>query len=130
MALPAVVPLDAHAERRWRQVKQWQALLEPGSARSTSAVGVRPDRVALAHMRSLQALDGVLAGASQREIALVVFGSSRVHRSWYADGELRAQTRYLIRRGREFMTGGYTRLVTGTARRGTDRAALSDGGGR
>ena len=122
-----VVPAGATTQDRWNAVGAVRAVLEGLPTPKTSTVSIRPDRVALAHMRSLQALDGVLAGASQREIASVVFGPSRVHESWCADGGLRAQTRHLIRRGRAFMNGGYARLVTGAARRGTDRGALSDG---
>jgi hypothetical protein len=116
-AFAYVVPAGARIQDRWHAVEASRAVLEGRPFPGTSAVPIRPDRVALAHMRSLQALDGVLAGASQREIAAVVFGSSRVRKSWCADGDLRAQTRHLIRRGRAFMNGGYARLVTGIARR-------------
>jgi hypothetical protein len=62
-------------------------------------------------MRALQALDGVLAGASQREIAVVLFGSEVVTEKWHSDGELRARVRYLIRRASALMNGGYRRLL-------------------
>jgi hypothetical protein len=65
----------------------------------------------LLHTRALQALDGVLAGASQREIAVALFGANVVAGKWYADGELRARVRYLIRRANAFMNGGYRRLL-------------------
>ena len=126
-AFAYVVPAGARTQDRWNAVGTVRAVLEGGRIPETSAVPIRPDRVALAHMRSLQALDGVLAGASQREIASVIFGSSRVHESWCADGDLRAQTRHLIRRGRAFMNGGFARLVTGAARREPGTAIAGEG---
>lgn len=70
----------------------------------------RPSRTALLHTRALQALDGVAAGASQRELAEVLFGTEAVGERWAPDGELRAQLRHLLRRGRGFMNGGYRTL--------------------
>jgi len=64
------------------------------------------------HMRALQALDGAQAGASQREIASVLFGEEVVAARWGTDSELRAQVRHLIRRARAYMRGDYRRLVT------------------
>jgi hypothetical protein len=73
---------------------------------------VRPTRIAVMHMRALQALDGVQAGASQREVASVLFGEEVVAARWGTDSELRAQVRHLFRRARAYMRGGYRRLVT------------------
>jgi hypothetical protein len=67
----------------------------------------------LLHMRALQALDGVLSGASQREIGIVLFGPNVVAQKWHADGELRARVRYLIRRATALMNGDYCRLLNG-----------------
>jgi hypothetical protein len=72
----------------------------------------RPDRVAMLHMRSLQAIDAVTAGASQRSIAEVIFGTESVADRWHADSDLRAQVRHLIRRGRDLVDGGYRTLLT------------------
>lgn len=71
----------------------------------------RPSRGAVIYARALQALDGTLAGASQREIAAALFGEVRVAADWSPDGELRAQVRYLIQRGRALMQGGYRTLL-------------------
>ena len=77
-----------------------------------SASHVYPlNRTALTHARTLQALDGVYAGASQRDIAAALFGDHRVQSQWTSDGELRAQVRYLIRRGKDWMNGGYRSLL-------------------
>lgn len=67
-------------------------------------------RAALLHLRALQALDGAQAGASQRDIAQALFGLDAVVR-WQADGELRAQVRYLLRRAEAYMGGGYLALA-------------------
>ena len=71
----------------------------------------RPSRTAVTHMRMIQALDGRMAGASHRDIAAAVFGGHLVRRSWSADGELRAQIRYLVRRSSELASGGYWNLA-------------------
>lgn len=56
----------------------------------------------------LQALDGWLAGARHRELAVALYGKDRVARDW-ADPEerLRDQVRYAITRGRALMDHGY-----------------------
>lgn len=71
----------------------------------------RPSRSAVVYVRALQALDGTLAGASQREIATALFGQARVAEGWTADSELRAQVRYLIQRGQTLMQGQYRTLL-------------------
>ena len=72
-------------------------------------------RTALVHLRALQALDGIAAGASHRTLARVLFGAEEVTRRWTADGELRAQVRYLVRRARALRDGGYRSLLTPSA---------------
>lgn len=77
-----------------------------------SAMPVRASsRAALLHLRALQALDGLQAGASHREIAQVLFGAETVAKRWQADGELRAQVRHLLRRAEAYMHGGYRALA-------------------
>lgn len=71
----------------------------------------RPDRIALLHMRSLQALDGLAAGATQRAIAQALFGAALVAERWHDEGEMRAQVRRLARRGQALVDGGYRRLL-------------------
>jgi hypothetical protein len=77
--------------------------------RGQRAVGAKP--AAIAHLHALQALDGVHAGATHRDIAAALFGAARVLRNWTADGDLRARTRRCIGRARALMEGGYRRLV-------------------
>ena len=81
----------------------------------------RPGRAHLLHVRALQVLDGLAAGAAQRELAIELFGSTAVARGWQPDGALRAQVRYLIRRARALMEGEYRALIADNpvgARRG------------
>lgn len=75
------------------------------------AQALRTSVAAAVHLRSLQALDGAQAGASQREIATALYGVARVQRDWTPDGDLRARTRYCIRRARALMAGGYRSLL-------------------
>lgn len=77
-----------------------------------SAMPVRASsRAALLHLRALQAIDGLQAGASHREIAQVLFGAETVAQRWQADGELRAQVRHLLRRAEAYMQDGYRALA-------------------
>lgn len=56
----------------------------------------------------LIALDGHLAGVSHREIAIAMFGESRVARDWRDPGEhMRDAVRRAIARGLALMEGGY-----------------------
>jgi hypothetical protein len=73
---------------------------------------VRPSATELLELHTLQALDGVLAGASLRAVAAVLFGTATVAREWHADSALRARVRRLVRRGRGLMRGGYRKLVS------------------
>jgi hypothetical protein len=95
------------AGARWRAIEAQLAVLDT----VPTASHPRPSRTALAHMHALQALDGVLAGASQREVAAAVFGRQAVAERWYADGDLRAHVRRTIRAGKALMRGGYRRLL-------------------
>lgn len=89
---------------------QAQAKVLEGHAPAADAA--RPaTRAALLHVRALQALDASQAGASHRDIALALFGLETVVLRWHEDSELRAQVRYLLRRARSLMDGGYLALA-------------------
>lgn len=61
----------------------------------------------------LQALDGSLAGASHRDIAMEVFGPDRVAEAWRDPrSHLRDSVRRAISRGRMLMMGGYRQFVS------------------
>lgn len=78
----------------------------------------------------MQALDGHLAGASERDIAIAIFGQCMVTEKWHGDSELRARVRYLIRRGRNLMSGGYRSLLWGAAARRAGAFAIPALAGR
>lgn len=60
----------------------------------------------------LQALDGWLAGAPYREIAVALFGEARVEADWRDPRDhLRDHVRRAVRRGRELMRGGYRKFL-------------------
>jgi hypothetical protein len=62
--------------------------------------------------RVLRALDGSLAGASHRQIAIMLFGGERVEAEWCATGRpLRDKVRRTIHRGQTLMRGGYRSLL-------------------
>jgi hypothetical protein len=71
----------------------------------------RPDRSAVLHSRILLASDGARSGASHRQVAIALFGQSVVQEQWSPDGELRAQVRYLVKRGQALIGGGYRSLL-------------------
>jgi hypothetical protein len=119
----------ALAQQQWRDITHCDALLQ-GRAPDFTVAAVSANRVAIAHMRSLQALDGLLAGASHREIAGALFGVLRVKKDWHADGELRAQVRHLIRRGEALMQAGYVDLLMNHPRKRVRAVGHHDGAGR
>lgn len=91
---------------------RWRAIERQLTTQAAAATAhARPTRTALGHMHALQALDGVLAGASQREVAEALFGSAALTDRWHTDGDLRARVRRLIRAGKTLMNGGYRRLL-------------------
>ena len=61
----------------------------------------------------LRILDGRLAGASYREIAVVLFGRNRVERDWdQSDNHLKNRIRRAAQRGKFLMEGGYRDFLT------------------
>lgn len=71
----------------------------------------RPGRAALVEAHTLQMLDATLAGASLRDAAEALVGTTVVIADWHADGALRARVRRLAHRGNGLMRGGYRRLL-------------------
>jgi len=105
------VPAGDHVQARCRAVNEFAASYHTRHGRQSKSPAVRPTRSALTHMRVLQALDGARVGASQRDIAAAIFGDGAVQASWAPDSELRAQTRYLLKRGDALAGGGYRTLL-------------------
>lgn len=105
-----VLSPSVEIDEQCRAIQTQQQLLRAPHA--TAAVAfARPSRLALWHMRALQALDGACEGASQREIAGSVFGEE-VAANWHPDSDLRAQVRHLVRRARALTAGGYRKLIS------------------
>ena len=117
MAYAHGLAAGARLRERWRAATAAMERLDGYFGRETVLPGMhahahgRPDRIALLHMRSLQALDGLAAGATHREIAQALFGAAVVAERWHDLGELRAQVRRLVRRGQALADGGYRRLL-------------------
>ena len=104
------IPAGAAQGTALRTVAAFDALNSaPSDGRQRPAD--RPGRTDLFHARALQVLDGLAAGASQRELAAAIYGHAAVARGWRPDGALRAQVRYLIRRARALMAGEYQSLI-------------------
>jgi hypothetical protein len=104
------IPAGAAQGAALRAVAAFHALhTAPSDGRQRPAD--RPGRTDLFHARALQALDGLTAGASQRELATAILGHATVARSWRPDSALRAQMRYLIRRARALMAGEYRSMI-------------------
>jgi hypothetical protein len=62
--------------------------------------------------RILQVLDGALAGARHREIAISLFGERRVSQDWASsDNHLRDHVRRAVAQGRTMMAEGFVRLL-------------------
>ena len=111
MAYAYAVRAGCQLRERWRIIEAELAALDPTIVERIALATGRPSRTSILHMRTLQALDGTLAGASQRGVAEVLFGINTVAERWYDDSDLRAQVRRLIRRGQTLMDGGYQRLL-------------------
>lgn len=75
------------------------------------ALATRPSRDSILHLRTLLALDAEAAGATHRAIAEAIFGTQDVWQRWTKDSELRAHIRYLLRRGKQLVNGGYRQLL-------------------
>lgn len=112
-AVAFILPVS-YVRQSWLAISHVSAILTPHRRPPKHATTPRPSRQAIVHMRSLQALDGEAAGASHRDIAGAIFGQTDVWQRWAANSELRAQIRYLLRRGNSLVDGGYFGLLAKT----------------
>ena len=69
-----------------------------------------PERRARRWIEMLRAFDGAEFGASQRDIAAVLFGDRAVREDWDA-GFLRTRVQRLLSGARTMVRGGYRRLL-------------------
>ena len=73
----------------------------------------REDRRCTRWIAALRVHDGLCAGASQREIAIALYGHKRVASDWYDDNDvMRAGVRRLIRTARGLACGQYRGLMS------------------
>ncbi|WP_371129819.1 DNA -binding domain-containing protein [Phenylobacterium sp.] len=105
------VPAGEAARERLGAIEAFQH-----RARRAAAVARPFDRGAMAHLKAIQALDAQAAGAAHREIAAALFGHAAVAGRWSPDGDLRAQVRDALARGRAFRDGRWRELVWPSAR--------------
>lgn len=107
--LANVLPMTPYSETRWRGFKRLNDLVRTETLRTKFYPA---DLGARRLSRVLQALDGYLAGATQREVAIALFGAERVEADWRDPrNHLCDQVRRAIRRGRDLMNGGYLKLL-------------------
>jgi hypothetical protein len=119
------IPAGVDDRVAWAVLTTFRALIPvSGSGRESSCE--RPGRADLFHVRALQVLDGLATGASQRELAVALFGSAAVGRGWQPDGALRAQVRYLISRALALVAREYRSLIAA----GSANARSRRNGGR
>ncbi len=104
------IPAAGDELAAWTALTGFRALM-PVSGGGSASSPERPGRSDLFHVRALQVLDGLAAEGTHRELAVALFGVRAVARGWQPDSALRAQLRYLIRRARVLMDGGYRSMV-------------------
>lgn len=90
-------------------VERFNVLMEGGNfMRTRNSPNSRSQRLNTA----LRVLDGRLAGASYRDIAVALFGRDRVKEDWNATGDhLKNRIRRAARRGAILMQGGFRALL-------------------
>lgn len=107
-ALAAIIPLDRDGFARLEAVYQLLARLHgravPGDSRLTCQKRRRARRM-------LQAHDGRIEGASQREIAEAIFQMPRVSRDEWQSASERFAVMALLRDARKMIDGGYLTLL-------------------
>ena len=65
MAYAYAVRAGCRLGERWRAIETELTALDAATVQCTATATGRPGRTSMLHMRTLQALDGTLAGASQ-----------------------------------------------------------------
>lgn len=90
-------------------IERFNVLIEGGTLRRTPfSPNFRSQRLCSA----LRVLDGRLAGASYRDIAVALFGPDRVNDDWNAGSDhLKNRIRRAAQRGNFLMQGGYRELL-------------------
>jgi hypothetical protein len=109
LLLTPALPSLPYCESRLLAVRRLTDLVKHNTLRPSL---YRRERRAPRLMLVAQALDGWLAQASYRDIAVALFGTQRVERDWNHSGNhLRDQVRRAIGHGRALASGGYRRFL-------------------
>lgn len=107
-AASVVLPLDALFEVRVQAaLRLWRALM--GRRSGPDPATLSPDRVSRLIL-ALRTLDGLEAGATQREIAAVLFDQEVSARDWLSH-DLHFRMKRLVSFARGLAEGGYRRLL-------------------
>ena len=107
MPFAYAVPAGERSQRGLKVAAALDAMLVGAGRNPRRPAVTRSD---LVHMRALQALDAEGDGASERDIAELVFGPFDEPESWN-DSAVRASVRYLLGHGRGLRDGGYRDLL-------------------
>lgn len=100
--------------RATRQAESWHRLVTLKNRPASGRRERKPTQQVLRLRECLIALDGRLAGASDRDIAIRLYGQETVAANWRrGDDSLRATTRRRIARGVRLMHGEYRGLLQG-----------------
>jgi hypothetical protein len=98
---------DRPIDKQLLAVKSFLGFFSDGTI---DLAGAHPSSTKLQRCRQLVALDASLAGASYRDIAVLLYGETTVSANWQS-GHLKDRVRYAVREGRRLMNGGYRELL-------------------
>lgn len=99
----------AHVDAKLRTLTRLSALCRLGRFPKSL---FPPETAAAKWANALQAFDGMTAGASQREIAAVLFGERLVREEWNGRSDfLRLRVQRLLAYARRMVDGGYRSLL-------------------
>lgn len=105
-SLSALIPIDKSTQTRSAATLRFLRHIDGKS--SAGAAQIHDKRMS----EMLRALDGHLAKASYRDIALQLFGHERLNREPWKTSSIRAMTIRLVKGGLALMRGGYRKLLT------------------
>ncbi|WP_255509582.1 DUF2285 domain-containing protein [Oceaniovalibus sp. ACAM 378] len=108
MPLAALIPIDDSCIDRMEALKRLSLLLRDRRLTADTRLTTQRRRRL---RRMLQAIDGHQTGATYREIANVIFGTSRVSTEPWKTSALRDATIALVTDGRTLIDGGYRTLL-------------------
>ena len=107
--LTEVILSPNRLKHQLRAFERFNVLFAGGTLRQKQLLpGLPSQRLGI----SLRVLDGRLAGASYREIAIALFGPDRVNKDWNGPGDhIKNRIRRAAQRGAVLMQGGYRALL-------------------